>query len=264
MKSLSFDSLVRLYDKTRTFDQGCFDAALDYLANRFPPQTFGHVFEPGIGNGRIAIPLAERGYRVMGVDISQEMLALLKERLAQCRQPTTVTFQQADTTRLPFPNATFDLAIAVHLFYFIRDWQQAAAELLRVVRDDGAIVLMHTGTGAEIPFLNERYQALCAEQGCTISAVGVKSTRQVVDYYRSLGCQAEWTRDRWPWVSRLQLDEALGYIKSRAYSFTTVAPDDVHTTAIEKLKYELHNRFGCLTAEVEVLNQIYLVEIFPP
>jgi ubiquinone/menaquinone biosynthesis C-methylase UbiE len=264
MKSLSFDSLVQLYDETRTFDPGCFDAALDFLTTRFPPQTFGHVFESGIGNGRIAIPLAERGYRVMGVDISQEMLALLRERLAQSKQPATVTCQQADTTRLPFPNATFDMAIAVHLFYFIRDWPQAADELLRVVRGDGAIVLMHTGTGAEVPSLNERYKALCAEQGCTIGAVGVKSTRQVVDYYQSLGCQAEWMRDRWSWVSRLQLDKALGHIKSRAYSFTTVAPDDVHATAVEKLEHELRSRFGCLTAEVEVLNQIYLVEIFPP
>ena len=60
MRSLSFDSMVKLYDETRGFDKECFDSALDFLVDRFPPQDFGKVFEPGIGNGRIAIPLAEQ------------------------------------------------------------------------------------------------------------------------------------------------------------------------------------------------------------
>jgi predicted TPR repeat methyltransferase len=77
MKSLSFDNMVRLYDETRIFDEECFESALDYMVERFPPRAFPNVLEPGIGTGRIAIPLAERGYRVTGVDISEEMLAFL-------------------------------------------------------------------------------------------------------------------------------------------------------------------------------------------
>jgi ubiquinone/menaquinone biosynthesis C-methylase UbiE len=89
MDSLSFDPLVAQYDETRTFDQGSFDAAMDYLAERFPPQTFQRVFEPGIGTGRIAVPLADRGYRVTGVDISREVLAILSERL-QSASPSDI------------------------------------------------------------------------------------------------------------------------------------------------------------------------------
>ena len=261
MKSLSFDSMVAFYDETRVFDKGCFDSALDFLVERFPPQMFSNVFESGIGTGRIAIPLAERGYRIMGVDLSEEMLALLRTRLTQSRRPLEISFQEADATKLPFPDAAFDMAIAVHLFYFIREWKKAADEILRVVRGEGPVVLMHTGTGTEIPFLNERYKALCAEQGCSIKQIGVRSTGEVVDYFTDLGCHAEWNRDRWPWTSRMRLDKALSYMKSRAYSFTTVAPDDVHLMAIERLESELQYRFGSLTAEVEISNQIYLVVI---
>ena len=67
--------MARLYDETRGFHRKCFDYALDFLVDRFPPQVFSNVFEPGIGNGRIAIPLAKRGYKITGVDISEEMLA---------------------------------------------------------------------------------------------------------------------------------------------------------------------------------------------
>jgi predicted ferric reductase len=153
------------------------------------------------------------------------------------------------------------MAVAVHLFYFIQEWEKAANEILRVVRREGPIVLMHTGTGGEIPFLNERYKELSAEQGFSIKDIGVKSTGEVVDYLKALGYHAESVRDRWQWTARVRLDKALGYMKSRAYSFTTIAPDDVHSLVMGRLESELRHRFGSLTTEVEVPNQVYLVVI---
>lgn len=259
--SLSFDSMAKLYDETRVFDKTCFDSALDFLVDRFPPGIFSEVFEPGIGTGRIAIPFAERGYRITGVDISEEMLVSLGKRLAKSREALRMSFQKADVTRLPFSDAAFDMAIAVHLFYFVRDWRKAADEILRVVKATGPVVLMHTGTGAEIPFLNDRYKELCAEHGCSIRSVGVKSTREVVDYFTHLGFHTEQIRDRWQWTSNIRLDKALGHISSRTYSFTTFAPANIHAMVVKELESELQRRFGSLTTAVEVPNQIYIVLI---
>ncbi len=261
MKSLSFDGLVELYDETRVFDLDCFDAALGFLMDRFSLQDFNKLLEPGIGTGRIAIPLAERGYHVTGVDVSEEMLALLEKRLMQSSQSLPISLFKADVTDLPFANAAFDIAVAVHLFYFVREWKKAAEEILRVVKCDGPIVLMHTGTGAEIPLLNQRYKELCAQQGCLAREIGVRSTREVVGYFEGIGYRVEWIRDRWQWTSRIRLDKALNYMKARAYSFTTFAPDDVHLLAIERLGSELRHRYGSLGTEVEVSNQIYLAII---
>jgi len=213
MKSLSFDGMVELYDETRTFDRDCFDSALDFLVERFPPRNFGNVLEPGIGTGRIAMPLAERGYRITGVDISEAMLSILKRRLAQLEKPPQISVQKADMTQLPFSDGSFDIVIAVHLFWFIREWRRAVNEILRVVKSDGAVVLMHTGMGAEVPMLNDRYKELCAEQGYPIKPVGVKSTSKVIDYAVELGYHVEQIRDRWRWTSHIRLDRALDYIK---------------------------------------------------
>jgi hypothetical protein len=147
----------------------------------------------------------------------------------------------------------------VHLFYFIPQWRRAVDEIVRVIRPSVPLVLMHTGMGAEVPFLNERYKALCAEQGYPIEARGVKSTGEVVDYLGGLGFHMDVIRERWRWVTRLRLGAALEYLESRAYSFTTGASDDVHRIAIERLEDELRREYGDLTAEVEVPNQVYLV-----
>lgn len=257
MDSLSFDPMVAQYDETRTFHQGCFDAALDYLAERFPPGAFQNVFEPGIGTGRIAVPLAERGYRVTGVDISPEMLAILGERLKA--RPMPISFQVADVTELPFPDAAFDMAIAVHLFYFIPNWRKAADEVLRVVRRDGPLVLMHTGMGTEVPALTNRYHELCAERGCDTRMIGVTSTSEVVASLRDIGCGIEEIYDRWTWTTRVRLDKAIGYLASRAYSYTTKAPDDVHRWAIDMLRSEFVQSLGGMTSDLEVPNRIGLV-----
>lgn len=252
--SLSFDGMVGLYDETRTFDEECFSSALDYIESRFPPSKYGSVFEPGIGSGRIAIPLAERGYGIVGVDISEKMLSLLSENLHDKSFTNRIAFQQADTTDLPFPDAEFDLAIVVHLFYFIPDWRKAVDEICRVVKPNGFIILMHTGTGAEIPDMNRRYKELCAGQGFVVNPQGVSGTEEVVTYIRETGRAVEYVRDRWQWTAQIPVSRALEYIQRRAYSFTNEVPDEVHKAVIKMLREESELR------HVEnVPNQIYLV-----
>jgi SAM-dependent methyltransferase len=259
MSDICFDNMAALYEQSRTFDTDCLDGALEFLTRRFPPRLFPTVFEPGIGTGRIAIPLARRGYKVTGIDISPEMLAVLEKRVAEAEPDLRVGFRRASATDVPFPDALFDMGIAVHLFYFIENWQRAADELLRVVKPTGPIVLMHTGTGMEVPSMNDRYKELCADLGCPAETVGVRSTREVVHYLDGLGCFAKWVQDTWCWTARIRLGRALELLKDRAYSFTLGAPDEVHTAAIETMDAELRARFGDLDTVVEVPNQVYLV-----
>jgi ubiquinone/menaquinone biosynthesis C-methylase UbiE len=259
MQSQSFDGLVELYDETRSFDQGCFDSALEYLTERFPPHTYPNVFEPGMGTGRIAIPLAELGYRVTGVDVSSEMLDVLAHRLRESGQ-AHVSHQLGDATALPFADGLFDLAIAVHLFYFIPDWRKAADEMLRVVKVGNPVVLMHTGMGMEVPALNSRYKELCAAQGHEIRPVGAAGTGEVIAYLQSIGCRLEQIRDRWTWVSSIGLDNAIGYLESRAYSFTAQTPDAVHLETVKIMRSELRAS-GNMSAHADVPNQIALVVV---
>jgi ubiquinone/menaquinone biosynthesis C-methylase UbiE len=261
MNSLSFDPMVRYYDETRCIDGGCLESVIKYLVKKYPPEDFKNVLEPGVGTGRIAIPLAQHGYDVHGVDISEQMLAVLDQRLKESGSGLRVSFQRADVTDLPFPDGRFDMVVVVHLFYFISEWKKAVGELLRVLRGDGALILMHTGTGMEIPFVNDRYRAFCAEHGFRIDALGVGSTQEVVSYLTELGYTTELVRDRWRWTSHIRLDKAISYVRSRAYSFTTMVPDSLHSEAVCRVESEARKEFGALHTEVLVPNQVYLVNV---
>jgi SAM-dependent methyltransferase len=68
-------ALARLYDLDLAEDPG--DVAL-YLA--LARSADGPIIELGVGTGRIAVPLAEAGYRVVGVDVDPAMLARAGDR----------------------------------------------------------------------------------------------------------------------------------------------------------------------------------------
>ncbi len=263
MESMSFDSIAPVYDATRTFDEASFNAALDYIAERYPPAKFPNLFEPGIGTGRIAIPLAERGYRVTGADISAEMLQILAAKLARRDPPLPVSFIQHDITALPFPDASFELSVAVHIFHLIRPWQKAMAEVLRVLKPGAPLILIFTGTGAEVPHVKERYRALCAEYGCQVRHIGMQSEKDLPDYLPQIGRRIEWVRGRWKWQQPVRVDSAFADIARKFYSTSRRVPDDVHRRVTAKLEKELKEYYGDLAVTVDVPTEIQVGLILP-
>lgn len=82
------------------------------------------VLEFGVGTGRLAVPLAERGVEVTGVDISPEMLAKLREK------SSAVTVVEDDMTTVSL-GREFALAFIAFNSIFILEKQEAQVELFR-------------------------------------------------------------------------------------------------------------------------------------
>ncbi|HSC73766.1 MAG TPA: class I SAM-dependent methyltransferase [Gaiellaceae bacterium] len=82
------------------------EPVVDFLAER---AGGGPVLELAIGTGRIALPLAARGLRVHGIDLSEAMVARLREKPGGDELP--VTIGDYATTRV---DGTFTLAYLVY------------------------------------------------------------------------------------------------------------------------------------------------------
>ncbi|MGD1120340.1 MAG: class I SAM-dependent methyltransferase [Dehalococcoidales bacterium] len=252
MDSISFDSMAAVYDETRALDEKSLNGALDLITTRFPPSQYQKLFEPGIGTGRIGIPLAERGYKVTGVDISENMLQVLQEKLARRPKALPVAFQKADITALPFKDAVYDISVATHVFHLIRHWKLAMSETLRVLKPKAPLVLMFTGAGMEAPDIRDRYRALAAGYGYTAKPIGMNTKTDLGDYLDSIGRHAEWVRDGWQWTQHVRLDKALADVKSKSYSDSKHVPDDVHTKVMEKIELELKKQYKDPAVEIEI------------
>ena len=99
----------------------------------FSPGT--RVLEAGCGNGKTLSTLCRDGCDATGIDIATSAL-----RLAQPTAPAA-RLVQADVRSLPFPHATFDAVIAVHIIGALgeQDRRRAAAELRRVLVPGGTL-----------------------------------------------------------------------------------------------------------------------------
>lgn len=137
---LSFDALAVSFDDQRGLPVAALSALIDLIDELASGRTLD-VIEPGIGTGRIALAALARGDRVAGVDSSRPMLDALRTRLdihPELRERTMVA--RADARHLPFPAATFDLAILASVLYLIPEWPIALEEAIRVLRPDAALV----------------------------------------------------------------------------------------------------------------------------
>ncbi len=96
---------ARYDDDAEMFDPAVVVPAVDFLADL---AGTGAALELGIGTGRIALPLAERGIRVQGIDLSTAMVSRLRAK--QGAEEITVTIGDFATTRV---DGTFALAYLV-------------------------------------------------------------------------------------------------------------------------------------------------------
>ena len=97
------------------------------------------VLDVAAGNGNATLAAARRFAVVTSTDYVPHLLE--KGRVRASAEGLDVSFQTADAEDLPFPAASFDVALSTFGVMFTPDQEKAAGELLRVVRPGGRIGL---------------------------------------------------------------------------------------------------------------------------
>jgi ubiquinone/menaquinone biosynthesis C-methylase UbiE len=101
------------------------------------PKGDERALDSGTGAGALALALAPHVAEVVGVDVEPELLARARERA-----PENATFEDADATKLPFSDASFDLAGTLRTLHHVRRPELAVAELVRVTRHGGRVLVI--------------------------------------------------------------------------------------------------------------------------
>lgn len=113
--------------------------AIEHAVNRLEPEGGQRVLDVATGTGWAARRLAERGVDVTGVDFAPEMLSAARA-LASARG-LHIAFMEGDAEALPFEDGAFNAVISTFGVMFAQRPEDAAAELARVCRPGGRLVL---------------------------------------------------------------------------------------------------------------------------
>jgi len=155
-----------------------------------------YVLDVGCGVGITPCYIAKKyNCKVVGIDISAEMINLSKERAKRNGVENKVEFKVADAQKLPFNDGIFDIVIGESILAFLEDKQKAIKECVRVLKIGGYIGF------------NE--------------ATWIKTPpRELIEYLsRVTGAKKILTSDGW---KKLLADSGLKEIKARIYKVNKI------------------------------------------
>lgn len=252
-QSIPFDRAVEYYDQTRGFPPGVERDVAALIAGGGGLDGSGRVLEIGVGTGRIALPLSQHAGAVFGLDLSWPMM----ERLRRKQQHEPVYLAQGDALHLPYPEAAFDVALAVHVFHLIPGWRGAVEELRRVLRPDGRLVSAWGGM---------RYGDLWGELRGRVGAVehvGMKTQEEFEAYLLSRGWR-KLQEDELTYPHTITPRHLVRQITERMHSWTWRATDEQIAQAADALNGMLRERYGDLDQRIEVTGTYGAAAFAPP
>jgi ubiquinone/menaquinone biosynthesis C-methylase UbiE len=243
--SVSFDRAAEYYDRTRLLPANLIPNLLPSL-----PRD-GLCLEIGVGTGRIALPLVEAGIRVVGIDISTEML----KKLVAKRHGPSPYVAVADATRLPFPDRTFAAAVAAHVLHLIPDWRSAVSELVRVVRGEGVLIATRGGRAGQ-RWHGEVRRHFFEQAGDPSWPPGVDSIEELDDHMRSLGLDVEALPDL---VTRdsMSVNQVVEILEAGYLSACWGIEEETRRRAAAATREWARERFGDLDLERDAVESMH-------
>lgn len=128
-----YDAMAPDFERRRALPDGVAEAVRGtILRSGLPPRP--RLLDLGAGTGRIGRPFVLAGDDYTGADLSFGMLQTFAGRHPGAR------LTQADGTRLPFPDATFDAVLLVQVLNKVERWRHLLTDTIRVLRPGGIVV----------------------------------------------------------------------------------------------------------------------------
>ncbi|HEY7142259.1 MAG TPA: methyltransferase domain-containing protein [Methylomirabilota bacterium] len=190
------------------------------------------VLDVGCGTGVVTRDVAARvgaGGAVVGVDPSRALLAAARRRSRARGRGIRPTFRHGDGLALPFPPASFDVALAVTVLLHVPAGDRILGEMIRVTRPGGRVAVLDQDFGTFALDVPDR--AL---------------TRRIVDGHAERFYAEPWSGRTL--ARRLRL-AGLARVRSRAFVVVDRVYDDYVRAMLER-RVELVTRWGLVaTAE---------------
>lgn len=100
------------------------------------------ILEVGVGTG-LSLSLYPPNVRVVGIDLSQEMLERAKKKVAEEKLTQVEALLQMDAQNMDFPDNSFDKVVAMYVASVVPDVKKLVDEIRRVCKPGGQIIFLN-------------------------------------------------------------------------------------------------------------------------
>jgi ubiquinone/menaquinone biosynthesis C-methylase UbiE len=137
----SFDTFANEYDFSASFDTDKYDFFISNMSD-----VKGSALDIGCGSGRLAFELAKHYKTVVGIDNSNEMLAIAQEK----RSASNIEYLLMDANRISL-DQEFDFIASASTFHHLDDLPLTLESIKHLLNPDGKIVISDLVSKVETP-----------------------------------------------------------------------------------------------------------------
>lgn len=183
-KSDMTEVIRRRYDRTSIFYDWMDRMISPELRKKALSRASGKVLEVGVGTGN-NFPYYPPGCEVTAIDFSPGMLDRARKKLHLARAP--IKLLEMDAQAMDFPDNTFDTVVATCVFCSVPDPVKGLAEVKRVCKPDGKIILLEH-VRSESPVIGWLMDVL---NPISLHLIGSNINRRTVQNVISAGIQLQ-------------------------------------------------------------------------
>ena len=214
MRRISFDPVAQVFDKTRGLPEHVMKQLLEALTEEL--LEYKTILDAGTGTGRFAKPLQDKGFEVVGIDISKKMISVAKEK-------GTINLLRGDVCFLPFKSSYFDAALCNAVLHLIPELNTALKEISRVT-SKALVSTIHENRNP----LRDAYNYLLEKKGYESPRRGKPEhqLKNLVAPLRSIHIASY----------HIDADQTLAHMSQRAYSHQWDIPENTNKEIMSTLR----------------------------
>ena len=253
-----YGKIAHLYDDTRPLSPEVSKKICEYILELVKATPETKFLEPGIGTGRIFLPIIKKGYAYTGIDISEAMMNQLRSKFQTI--PENLTLIQGDAASLPFEDNSFDVIITTHVLHCLEDPLVGLTEIRRVLKPNGVYLAcehLHCSYQEEFyqAFRNiiAKYQEKRDSKAENFLPFGEEMKQTLAE----MGAEVEKvTAARWQ--QSQTVGELFNMYRSRAFGLCWLISEDDFNQAIEEFKHWCYRSY---TSENVILSDELIFNI---
>ncbi|AOO85100.1 class I SAM-dependent methyltransferase [Bosea vaviloviae] len=254
----NYDPVALHYDSTRNMPhqllQSLYQRAV--AAGMLLPGT--KVLDAGCGTAQLSLPLIEEGYQVLGIDVSQKMLDIAREKTKQ--HPNAV-FKLLDVRQTGLPSGEYFTVVVSKLFQHVGSWEKAVQELVRVTQHSGYVLHINEKDAFKNA-VRKQFSALCNERGYKRRYVGIDNRAELAGSFESCGAiSVPFDASGLAWEKTISYGEALTHLRLRLHSEFWIVPDNIYDDLLSQTEAWVDNHAAGKTT-IEQMRPYLTVESF--
>lgn len=150
-------------------------------------QAAERVLDVAVGTGDLALEMLKRNkaQRVVGIDLSEGMMQIGREKAARNGYSERVVFEAASALELPYPDASFDAVTCAYGIRNFSDPDQGLREMQRVLRPGGQLIILEFSL-PQNPFIRWMYDFYFNQVMTRIGSLITKDRSAFRYFYQSV------------------------------------------------------------------------------